>query len=40
MISLTCGIKKKKSSNEVIYKIDSQTENNPMVTKGERWGEG
>ena len=40
MVSLTCGIYKKKGSNELICrtKTDSQTEK-LKVTKGDRWGE-
>ena len=40
MISLICGILKN-VTNELIYKtkIDSQTENKLMVTKGERGGD-
>ena len=40
MVSLTCGIYKKKGSNELIFrtKTDSQTEK-LKVTKGDRWGE-
>ena len=38
MISLTCGIFKKQGYKRTYLKteVDSQTENKPMVTKGER----
>ena len=38
-ISLICRIKKKKDTNELIYKTetDSQSSKKLMVTKGERW---
>ena len=40
MISFICGIKKKRDTNELTCRTetDSQTENKFMVTKVDKWG--